>query len=194
MNVTEDDLYEFQERLINLCNDLCGEYEPTVCTLDNYFSSDENADIYGHEGVTIKCNFLKTISRIRMYLIGNEMYNLHSLSQSVLDSESNDLAQDHYDKKHTFVEYQPVTDQTKLRLANVLGSTWRSIDTIPKRLDGIRDDIEFPAALERANRSRELRTITAISELNQEATNNADSSIEVSGAVCKKNFKNLVVF
>jgi len=56
-----------------------------------------------------------------MYLFGNEMCNLHSLSQSLLENEFNGFNKDEYDAKYTAIEYESVTDQTKKNLGTVLG-------------------------------------------------------------------------
>jgi hypothetical protein len=183
MNITEGDLLEFQERLIDACNDLCGDYEPTVCRLDDYFAWNENPDIFGAEGVAIKCVFIKKISWIRMYLIGNERHNIHSFSQALFQSESNGCEGNQYDQKYTFVEYQPVTEQTKLDLSNVLGPGWQSTNLQLKRIDNIRDDIQFVGALERVHATLPAREMVANIKLNQQATDPSDDSIEISGSV-----------
>jgi hypothetical protein len=51
---------------------------------------------------------------------------IHSFSQELFQSESNTCNENKYDEEYTFVEYQPVTEQTKRDLSNVLGRGWRS--------------------------------------------------------------------
>jgi hypothetical protein len=186
-----NDFLYYNNLFFILGNDLCGDYEPTVFILDNYFASDENSDLYGNDEIDIKCNFIKRIARIRMYLFGNEIHNLHSLSQSLFENELNGSNEDEYDEKYTAIEYEPVTDQTKQYLANSPGysSTWQLPNIILKRLDGISTDIKFPAALERVNINLKARAMVADIELSQQAVNHSANSIECSGAVCEKNFK-----
>jgi len=140
------------------------------------------------------CNFIKKISCIRLYLVGNEIYNLHSLSQALFEKELNNSDEDEYDAKYTFVEYESVTEQTKLNLANVLGSTWQSTNIILKRLDDLRNDIKFRHALQRANLNLQEREMDANIELNQRAMDHSDNSIECSGAVCKKIQKSRFIY
>jgi hypothetical protein len=169
--------------LIDVCNDLCGDYEPRVCTLDDYFPRNENPDIFGAKGKAIKCDYFKNLSGIRMYLIGNERDNIHPFSQELFHSESNSCEGNEYDEKYTLVEYQPVTEQTKLDLSNVLGPGWQSANLQLKRLDDIRNDIQFVGALERVHATLPAREMVANIKLNQQATDPSDDSIEISGSV-----------
>jgi hypothetical protein len=121
-----------------------------------------------------------------MYLVGNEIYNLHLLSQSLFEKELNNSDEDEYDARYTFVEYESVTEQTKLNLANVLGCTWQPTNIIPKRLDDLRKDIKFRCALQHANLNLQERAMNADIELNQRAMDHLDNSIECSGAVFEK--------
>jgi hypothetical protein len=117
------------------------------------------------------------------------MRNLHSFSQPLLENELNDSNEDEYDAKHTFVEYEPVTELTKQNLEHVLGGAWQSTNIVLKRLENIQNDIKFPAALERVNANLRARAVVADVELNQQAMNHSDISIEYSGMmVCEKIF------
>ena len=154
--------------------------------MNDYFPSDENSDIYGNDSIDIKCKFIKQIAPIRLYLFGNESRNLHSLSGYLFKSEVNKIDNE-YDTNYTAIEYkQPVTKPTKQFLMHVFGYSRQHRNLIFKRLEDIKNDINFAGALERVNVDIRPRARAADIELNRLAMNHTNDSIEVSGTVCEK--------
>ncbi|CAF3438992.1 unnamed protein product [Rotaria sp. Silwood2] len=176
LNTTDENLFDFQERLICLCNDLCGDYEPTVCTIYDYLPSNESIDFYENPDADIIYNYVKKLSPIRLYLIGNETFIPNSISKYFFENEINDIDQNEYDTKYSLVENQPIDIHIKLNLANVLDSTRQLTNVIIKQLDHIENDIKFPAALERANVTIQGREMVADIELQQRAIACPESS------------------
>ncbi|CAF2743226.1 unnamed protein product [Rotaria sp. Silwood2] len=176
LNTTDENLFDFQERLICLCNDLCGDYEPTVCTIYDYLPSNESIDFYENPDADIIYNYVKKLSPIRLYLIGNETFIPNSISKYFFENEINDIDQNEYDTKYSLVENQPIDIHIKLNLANVLDSTRQLANVIIKQLDHIENDIKFPAALERANVTIQGREMVADIELQQRAIACPESS------------------
>jgi len=69
---------------ILLGNDLCGDYEPTVCTLYDYISQEEGLQFDTNEYADIILNFVRKLSGIVIYLFGNEICTpMHQVNISI---------------------------------------------------------------------------------------------------------------
>ncbi|CAF3209776.1 unnamed protein product, partial [Rotaria sp. Silwood2] len=79
LNTTDENLFDFQERLIYLCDALFGDYEPRICTIYDYLPADEVIDFNEKPEADILCNYVKSLSPIRLYLIGNELHIQNSV-------------------------------------------------------------------------------------------------------------------
>ncbi|CAF3730566.1 unnamed protein product [Rotaria sp. Silwood1] len=183
LNTTDENLYDFQERLIHLCYNLCGDYEPTVCTLYDYLPSNERIDFNENPYADILCNYVKKLSSIRLYLIGNEANIENSASKYFFENESDDVtAADEYDTKVTLIENEPISESIRQNLANVLNVRRSMTNMIIKRYHQIENDIKFPAALERANVTIQRREMVADIELRQRAEGRPESPFEFSAS------------
>ncbi|CAF1439052.1 unnamed protein product [Rotaria sordida] len=149
LNTTDENLYDFQERLIISCNELCGDYEPRVCTIYDYFPSNEIINIYE--------------SPYADFILHNDN-------------------QDNYNETYTLVENQPITEHIKQILPYIFNSSLPLINRRMKRLEEIQNDINFVAALERANVILQNREMIADVELRQGITNRSESPVDISAA------------
>ncbi|CAF4059660.1 unnamed protein product [Rotaria sordida] len=149
LNTTDENLYDFQERLITSCNELCGDYEPRVCTIYDYFPSNEIINIYE--------------SPYADFILHNDN-------------------QDNYNETYTLVENQPITEHIKQILPYIFNSSLPLINRRIKRLEEIQNDINFVAALERANVILQNREMIADVELRQGITNRSESPVDISAA------------
>jgi hypothetical protein len=171
---------------ILLGNDLCGDYEPTVNTLYDYISQEESLHFDTNEYADIILNFVRKISGIVIYLVGNEMYIPNASSKYFYQNEFHNVDVDEYDEKHILTENEPVSPHIRSNLAAMLDCTRQSGDITLTRLDQIRDDINFPAALERVNAKLQGREMVADVEMYQRAMEPVEKSLEYSDAVCEK--------
>ncbi|CAF1146475.1 unnamed protein product [Rotaria sordida] len=182
LNTNDENLFDFQERLIHLCYDLCGDYEPRICTIYDYLSSNTSSNFYENPYADILCNYVKNLSPIRVYLIGNETFIPNSVSKYFFENESNDDTADEYGTKPTFIENEPISEFIRQNLANILNSTRSLTNGIIQRLNEIANDIRFPAALERANVTIQGREMVADIQLQQQAIARSESPIEFSAS------------
>ncbi|CAF4452747.1 unnamed protein product [Rotaria sp. Silwood2] len=182
LNTTDENLFDFQERLIHLCYDLCGDYEPRICTIYDYLPADEVIDFNEKSEADILCNYVKSLSPIRVYLIGNELHIQNSVSKYFLKNELYNGTTNEYDEKLTFVENEPIRESIKMNLVNLLDVRQLLTNVIIKRLDQIKNDIEFPAALERVNVIIPNRGYVVNNELQQRAEALEESPIEFSAS------------
>ncbi|CAF3771630.1 unnamed protein product [Rotaria sp. Silwood1] len=181
LNTTDENLYDCQERLIHLCNNLFDDYELTVYTLYDYLPSNERIDFNENPYADIIYNYVKKLSPIRVYLIGNENYIPNSTSKYFFENEIDDGAvADEYDTTPTLVENEPINESITQNLPNVLDVRRPVTNLIIKQLHQIENDIKFPAALERANLTIQRREMVADIELQQRAEDCLESSFEFS--------------
>jgi hypothetical protein len=171
---------------ILLGNDLCGDYEPTVCTLYDYISQEEGLQFDTNEYADIILNFVRKISGIVIYLVGNEMYIPNASSKCFYQNELHTVDVDEYDEKPILAENEPVSQHIRWNLATMLDCTRQSGDITLTRLDQLKDDINFPAALERVNAKLQGSEMVADVELYQQAMEPVENSLEYSYAVCEK--------
>ncbi|CAF4855248.1 unnamed protein product, partial [Rotaria sp. Silwood2] len=139
LNTTDENLFDFQERLIHLCYDLCGDYEPRICTIYDYLPADEVIDFNEKSEADILCNYVKSLSPIRVYLIGNELHIQNSVSKYFLKNELYNGTTNEYDEKLTFVENEPIRESIKMNLVNLLDVRQLLTNVIIKRLDQIKN-------------------------------------------------------
>ncbi|CAF1162711.1 unnamed protein product [Rotaria sordida] len=182
MNATEENLIDFQERLICLCNNLCGEYELRICTIYDYISSNENIDFSQNPDAAILYDYVKKLSPIRLYLIGNEEKIGNSVSKYFFENESDDGNIDGYYGKPTLVENEPVNESIGRNLANKLGIRRPLTNVTIKQLNQLQDDIKFPDALEEAHLTIQQREMVADIKLRQRATARSESPFEFSAS------------
>jgi hypothetical protein len=185
LNTTDDILIDFQERLIDVCNNLCDGFEPRVYTFYDYIPLETGLLFHQNEDADIICNYIKTVSPIRFYLVGNDRSIPNSACKCLFDNELDDG--DDYDTAYTFVENQHVSDESKATLAEVLGRKWSSADMIVKELTKIQGDTNFRAALQRANDTLQARENIADVVLSRQAVDCLENPLQCSDQVCVKN-------
>ncbi|CAF3165508.1 unnamed protein product [Rotaria socialis] len=88
LNTNIDNLLDFQPRFLQQCNDLCPDYEPTVCTIYDYLPQNESGEFDRNPDAALLCNHVKRLSLIRVYLIGNEAYIRNSMCKYFFQCES----------------------------------------------------------------------------------------------------------
>jgi hypothetical protein len=185
LNTTDDNLFDFQERLINLCNDLYDDLDPVICTIYDYIPANIGSCFHENLQADIICNYIKTISPIRIYLVGNETYIPNASCKCLFDHELDDG--NDYDTRYTLVENEPVKQHIKWELAKELRPTWRPEDMVVKRLVDIQNDIHFPHALQRVSVILKGREMVADVVLSRQAMDHSDISVECSSQVCFQN-------
>ncbi|CAF3730551.1 unnamed protein product [Rotaria sp. Silwood1] len=182
LNTTDENLYDFQERLIHLFYDLCGDYEPTVCTLYDYLPSNRHIDFYQNAYADVLFNYVKTLSPIRFYLVGNERYILNSTSKYFFENELDNGVADEYNKKYTLIENEPISESIRQNLENVLNVRRPMTNVIIKRLDELQNDIKLPVAIEYVDANLKGREIIADTELQKRIIAVPESPFEFSAA------------
>ncbi|CAF3676273.1 unnamed protein product [Adineta steineri] len=173
-----DNLRLYQSELIDLCNDLCEDFEPRVCTLYDYMCPDECYPNMSNEEKNFinndnenTCSLLmEKLARIRIYLVGNDETNSNKWSSFLLNKEPDNFNQNsaRYDEQITFAEYESVTPRTIERLNGYGGHLERIKKQMLKTLDKIRDDSGFFFyALDQGRVNLEQREMVANNLLSQ---------------------------
>jgi len=175
-----------------LGKDLSLDFEPTICTLDDFIFSEESGSnmsneeqAFVNEQNEIICSLLKRLAPIRIYLLGKEEDIPNNWSKLMIENEpdnSNQRAPE-YDQWCTFVENEPSPIHIIHNLVH--RNSWKVTNVTPMRLDTIREDICFLTALERIHTTLEAREMVANIELGLWAMNYHENSSKYSNEVCK---------
>ncbi|CAM2708668.1 unnamed protein product [Rotaria socialis] len=161
LNTNIDNLLDFQPRFLQQCNDLCPDYEPTVCTIYDYLPQNESGEFDRNPDAALLCNHVKRLSLIRVYLIGNEAYIRNSMCKYFFQCESHATNLVGYNETYTLVENEPIG-------ANIMNDLNRIINVelpvtrVIKQLREIADDPHFYGALECSNANLERRERPAV--------------------------------
>ncbi|CAF2079761.1 unnamed protein product [Rotaria magnacalcarata] len=167
LNASIDNLLDVQQRLLQQCNCLCPDYEPTVCTIYDYLPQNENGEFDRNPDAALLCNHVKLLSLIRVYLIGNEEYIQDSMCKYFFQYESHATNLVGYNATYTLIENEPIG-------ANIMNGLNRIINVelpatrVIKQLREIADDPHFYGALESSNANLERRERLAIRSVTPE--------------------------
>ncbi|CAF4691106.1 unnamed protein product [Rotaria socialis] len=182
LNTTDGNTHDYQQRLLESCYRLCGEYEPSVCTIHDYLPPYTNSDFYKSEDADILCSYAIGICPIRIYLIGNEICIPDSMCEYIFEHElhNTNRLQDH--DTYRIVKNEPISASVQLDLTKILNISQQLINVIIQKYQDIENDIEFATALEHSNRNLRGREKSTVMKLQESVASSSESSFEFSAA------------
>ncbi|CAF2044872.1 unnamed protein product [Rotaria magnacalcarata] len=182
LNTTDSNTYDYQQRLLESCYRLCGEYEPSVCTIHDYLPSYINSDFYKSEDANILCNYVTGICPIRIYLVGNEICIPDSMCKYAFEHElhNTNRFQDH--DTYRIVKNEPISASVQLDLRKILNIGEQLVNVIIQEYHDIENDIEFATALEHSNSNLRGREKSTNMKLQESVASSSESPFEFSAA------------